>query len=401
MIKNPLLLIVLLLAIGGSIWYLQSRFSHPAQTVPGEKQEIVVDPSGIVATCEAAGNCTSTSAQSSSTSAVQRVANIEKKNGIYPRAIELAGISGYLNTRDGFKLADVVGKKVVLVDFWTYSCINCQRTQPYLNAWYSKYKDAGLEIVGVHTPEFEFEKDKGNLAQAIEKFGIKYPVVQDNDYATWNGYGNRYWPHKYLIDIDGYIVYDHIGEGGYAESEEKIQALLKERAGALGDLVNVKEDIAHPTGVVTSDDSQPKSPETYFGAARNELFGNGTPGAALDKSFSAPDASSVAASKFYLSGAWHIENEFARTSAAGAKVIYKYKAKNVYLVAASDAPVKITVMRDGTPVGTFAGDDVKEGSATIQTSRLYNLIKETDYGTHTLELIVDKPGVRFYTFTFG
>jgi thiol-disulfide isomerase/thioredoxin len=139
----------------------------------------------------------------------------------------LAGISGYINTHDGFRLSEIVGKKVVLVDFWTYSCINCQRTQPYLNAWYKKYKDAGLEIVGVHTPEFAFEKDRANVVAAVEKFGITYPVVQDNDYQTWGTYGNRYWPRKYLIDIDGYIVYDHIGEGGYEETEEKIQELLR------------------------------------------------------------------------------------------------------------------------------------------------------------------------------
>src|SRR3989344_3502091 len=143
----------------------------------------------------------------------------------YPRARDLVSPEGYINT-DNITLAELVGKKVILVDFWTYSCINCQRTQPYLNAWYEKYRAAGLEIIGVHTPEFEFEKNYENVKRAVEKAGIKYPVVQDNDYATWQAYGNRYWPRKYLIDIDGYIVYDHIGEGGYEETERKIQELL-------------------------------------------------------------------------------------------------------------------------------------------------------------------------------
>lgn len=136
-------------------------------------------------------------------------------------APELTGISGYINTADGQKLtlADLKGK-VVIVDFWTYSCINCIRTIPYLNAWYDKYADKGLVIVGVHSPEFEFEKNYDNVKTAVEKFGIKYPVVQDNDKGTWNAYQNRYWPHKYLIDDEGYIRYDHIGEGGYADTEK-------------------------------------------------------------------------------------------------------------------------------------------------------------------------------------
>src|SRR3989338_2998501 len=143
----------------------------------------------------------------------------EEKSKQYQLAKEITTPDGFINTDDKpIILNDLIGKKVILMDFWTYSCINCQRTTPYLNSWYEKYKDAGLEIIGMHTPEFDFEKKYENVEKAVKQFGIKYPVVLDNDRATWQAYKNYYWPHKYLIDIDGFIIYDHIGEGGYAET---------------------------------------------------------------------------------------------------------------------------------------------------------------------------------------
>jgi thiol-disulfide isomerase/thioredoxin len=145
--------------------------------------------------------------------------------------IEIMNPAGFVNTNDQpITLADYVGKQVILLDVMTYSCINCQRTFPYVNAWYEKYKDEGLIVIGVHTPEFSYEKDKNNVEKAMKEFGITFPVVLDNEYATWNALGNRFWPRMYLIDIHGNIVYDHIGEGAYKETEEKIQELLKERA---------------------------------------------------------------------------------------------------------------------------------------------------------------------------
>src|SRR3989338_3704157 len=154
--------------------------------------------------------------------------------------------------------------KVVLVDFWTYSCVNCIRTQSHLNEWHEKYADQGLVIIGVHTPEFEFEKEYENVKAAVEKYGLKYTVVQDNDYATWRAYKNRYWPHKYLIDIDGFIRYDHIGEGAYAETERVIQELLKEkmeREGSVKPLEAVKGTIE----AVDVDFVKVRTPEIYFG----------------------------------------------------------------------------------------------------------------------------------------
>ena len=172
---------------------------------------------------------------------VRTVLGIGEKDRLYQVAKEITTPDGFINTGqnlDGsakpISIGEFVGSKVVLVDFWTYSCINCQRTTPYLNAWYQKYKDEGLVIIGLHTPEFEFEKIYQNVLEATKSMEIKYPVVLDNDYSTWNAYRNRFWPRKYLIDINGYIVYDHIGEGKYEETEKKIQEALAERKVVLG-----------------------------------------------------------------------------------------------------------------------------------------------------------------------
>jgi thiol-disulfide isomerase/thioredoxin len=162
------------------------------------------------------------------------IVEVTKEEKIIP-PIEIKNPSGFVNTNDQpIKISDYIGNKVILLNIMTYSCINCQRTFPYVTAWYKKYKDDGLIVIGIHTPEFAFEKDKGNVEKAMKEFGINFPVVLDNEYATWNALENKYWPRKYLIDIHGNIVYDHVGEGAYEETEEKIKELLKERAVVLG-----------------------------------------------------------------------------------------------------------------------------------------------------------------------
>ena len=183
---------------------------------------------------------------------------------------ELQGISGYINTSQDKINQDIEGK-VVIYDFWTYSCINCIRTLPYLTAWDEKYRDDGLVIVGIHTPEFEFEKKYENVVFATEKFGIKYPVVQDNEKEIWNDFQNRYWPRKYIADHEGYIRFDHIGEGAYKETEKVIQLLLRERSEALGKTLEKKE-------IVNIDEfthAAFRTPELYFGfnfaEGRNQL----------------------------------------------------------------------------------------------------------------------------------
>ena len=309
--------------------------------------------------------------------------------------------SGFINTAP-FKLKDLIGNKVVLIDFWTYTCINCLRAQPYLNAWYDKYKDQGLVIIGIEAPEFDFEKNYNNVVQSIkDQYHITYPVVEDNNMATWNAYQNQYWPADYLIDIGGYVTDTHFGEGDYAGTESKIQAALKQRDQVLGLPDTVPTGTVNPSDVIAVSSNGVQSPETYFGAARNEFLGNGTQGAVGVQQLTVP--STIQANSLYLDGTWNFQNEYASNQAAGAKIIYKYSSKNVYMVATASKPVKITVLVDGKPISAaMRGADVAaDGTVTIQENRLYKLIEGSDYGEHTLEIIVNNPGLDAYTFTFG
>lgn len=323
----------------------------------------------------------------------------EEKSKQYELAKEISTPDGFINTGGKpLTVSELVGKNIVLVDFWTYSCINCQRTTPYLNAWYEEYTDSGLVIIGVHTPEFEFEEDYNNVKAAVEKFGIKFPVVLDNDYSTWTAYKNRYWPHKYLIDIDGYVVYDHIGEGAYEETEMKIRELLAERAHVLGASVpNVEETLV--VSSVPEGKSAARSPETYFGSLRNEYLANGTPSRAGIETYLLPNT--FIRNSLYLGGTWRITPEYAE-SVSGASIVYKYNAKEVYVVADADIAVALEVLQDGKPVGTFGGADVNDdGDVVVQESRLYKLILNPKPGEHILELKVKGGGLRVYAFTFG
>ena len=331
-------------------------------------------------------------------------ARVAAKSLVYPKAPEISNPSGFINT-DGqpITIASLAGNKVVLVDFWTYSCINCQRTIPYLNAWYQKYKDSGLEIIGVHTPEFGFEKVQSNVQAAVTRLGIQYPVVMDNDYGTWNAFGSEYWPNKYLVDIDGYIVYNHSGEGSYAEEEAAIQKALIERDEVLGLPNTVPTGTVDPSGLdANANENLIQSPETYFGSNRNEYFGNGTPGEPGPQTFTLPVSADQAPNTFYLSGAWNINPEYAETSDADAKILYQYNAKDLYFVASSPTTAQIKVLIDGQPIGAAHGDDVNaDGTATISGNRLYKLVEGASYGPHTIEIEVTSGTLDAYTFTFG
>lgn len=299
---------------------------------------------------------------------------------------EITDPSGFVNTGgEPITIGQYVGKKVILIDFMTYSCINCQRTIPYMVAWYDKYKDQGLEIIAIHTPEFAFEKDIDNVRAAVKRLGIEYPVALDNDYATWRAWGNQYWPRKYLIDIHGNVVYDHIGEGAYEETEKKIQELLAQRAQTLGQSGIQESGLAASS--VSGVQSQAQSPETYFGSMRNGYLANGTPGASGEQHFALPAAFTPNA--LYLGGAWHIEPEYAQAG-EGARVAYRYYAKNVYMVMEADAEAQVEVRQDGVLVK----------SITVEASTLYTLVQNDAAGEHVLELVMPA-GVRVYTFTFG
>lgn len=311
------------------------------------------------------------------------------KSGKYELAKEITTPDGFINTSKDFKLTDIIGKKVILIDFWTYSCINCQRTTPYLNAWYEKYKAQGLEIVGIHTPEFDFEKDIKNVSEAVKKYGIKFPVVLDNDYSTWQAYKNRYWPRKYLIDIDGYIVYDHIGEGAYDETEREIQKALEERNTILGENNSIPSDIVTPEKVISVNPKMPLSPEIYFGSSRNENLANGQTRSAGKQSFTAP--SKVKTDNLYLDKEWDIQPEYAQNLVSNAKILFGYQAKNVYLVAESNESNIVHILRDGKEINKLE----------IKGAGSYQIIADEGYGEHVLEIVIEKPGLKAFTFTFG
>jgi thiol-disulfide isomerase/thioredoxin len=324
----------------------------------------------------------------------------------FKQAPELTGISNYINSQP-FKLANLKGK-VLLIDFWTYSCINCIRTIPYLNSWNEKYSDQGLVIVGVHTPEFDFEKSPANVQAAVEKFGIKYPVVQDNDHGTWNAYQNRYWPHKYLIDDEGFIRYDHIGEGNYADTEKVIQSLLQERAANLGQNMTINSSsplssastASEPEGAQSVDFGRINTPELYFGYnyARANL-GN-SEGFAPDKIVGYTLPGDIKPNAIYLSGDWLNNPDSMELKSHTGKIVLEYSAKSVNIVAGGTS--KVRVSEDGHMIGSDRGADVNTDNITyVNNQRLYNLATHGDYGSHKLVIDIEGEGFQIYTFTFG
>jgi cytochrome c biogenesis protein CcdA/thiol-disulfide isomerase/thioredoxin len=287
-------------------------------------------------------------------------------------------------------LASLRGR-VVLVDFWTYTCINCIRTLPYLKAWDATYGNKGLTIVGVHTPEFAFEHDAGNVESAISRFGLHYPVVQDNNMGTWNAYGNQYWPADYLIDASGHVRYAAAGEGDYSQTETAIRALLAEAGKSIGGM-------SHPTDVLTP--SEVATPETYLGTARAQGWTNGPHSGVHDYGASAPRE--LALNEFTYSGTWNIVAQPA-LAGSGAGVDAEFEAKNVYLVLSSEgeSPRQVQVLLDGKPISKRdAGADVHGGAVTVTGQRLYSLVSLAGDQQKRLTLRF-APGVSGYAFTFG
>ena len=311
---------------------------------------------------------------------------------------ELQGISGYINTSQEEIDLQLEGK-VVLYDFWTYSCINCIRTLPYLTAWDEKYSDEGLVILGIHTPEFEFEKKYENVVFATEKFGIEYPVIQDNEKEIWNDFQNRYWPRKYIADHEGYLRFDHIGEGAYKETEEVIQLLLKERASTIGNVVEEKElvnidEFRHATF---------RTPELYFGykfaEGRNQL-GN-EEGFSKNKivDFQLPEQ--FKQHYFYMEGMWENNKDGMKLVGDAGKIILNFNAKQVNIVADGNAVLRIQY--DGGIISEDSrGYDIEpNGQVIISEPRLYNLIELDQEGPHEIIIEVTGPDFEIFTFTFG
>ncbi len=315
------------------------------------------------------------------------------------RSLPMAGMAPeftrtehWFNTPGGkpLSLASLRGR-VVLVDFWTYTCINCIRTLPYLKAWDASYRRDGLTIVGVETPEFSFEHDAGNVENAIQQFGLHYPVAQDNEMGTWNAYGNQYWPADYLIDAHGQVRYASFGEGDYGKTETAIRALLASAGADVG-------AHSHATGVVVPTSSA--TPETYLGTTRAEGWLHGPFGGLHD--YGPPPTSSPALNTFVYSGTWRISGQPAE-AVSGAGIDVGFQAKNVYLVLSSpgERPLPVTVLLDGHPISAAdSGADVHGGVATVRRQRLYWLVSLRGDQRHQLSLRFAN-GVSGYAFTFG
>jgi thiol-disulfide isomerase/thioredoxin len=329
---------------------------------------------------------------------------------VHPAAAELP-IEGDLPSLDGATewlnsaplTADGLRGKVVLVDFWTYTCINWLRSLPYVRAWSEKYKDQGFVVIGVHTPEFEFESDIDNVRRAAADMRVDYPIAIDNDYAIWSAFDNHYWPALYFVDAQGHIRHHQFGEGDYEQSEMIVQQLLTE-AGIDGighELVSVDA-----RGVEAAADwGSLESPENYVGYERTENFAS-PGGAILDQPrvYAAP--ARLRLNDWGLSGDWTVAEQSTALNQANGSIAYRFHARDLHLVmgpAARGAPVRFRLLLDGRPPGAAHGIDVDDqGSGTVTEQRLYQLVRQPGPVTErTFEITFLDPGVRAYAFTFG
>jgi thiol-disulfide isomerase/thioredoxin len=311
----------------------------------------------------------------------------------------LAGATGWINS-PALTAADLRGK-VVLVDFWTYSCINCLRTLPFIKAWADKYKDAGLVVVGVHSPEFAFEKNPDNVRKAVKDLGITYPVAIDSNHAIWRGFHNRAWPALYFIDAQGKVRDQVLGEGRYQESERLIQKLLAENGKAAGASGFVA---AQGEGTQAAPGGDAQSGETYVGYERATGF-VGAGGMRADRLHRYEGAASLRLNQWTLGGDWVVEAERAVAARAGARLALRFHARDLHLVLgreASAGPVRFRILVDGKPVSQERGTDVAaDGTGVIDAHRLYQLVRLPSAGEHLFEIEFLDPGAHVYAFTFG
>jgi thiol-disulfide isomerase/thioredoxin len=298
--------------------------------------------------------------------------------------------------------AESLRGKVVLVDFWTYSCINSLRNLPYIKSWAAKYKDHGLVVIGVHAPEFGFEHERANVELAVREYGVTYPVAIDSNYRIWNSFDNAYWPADYFIDAKGRIRYHHFGEGDYADSERVIRELLVENGATALD--GNAPRIAAP-GVEAPPGSDEESPETYLGYRRTEHFAS-PERLARDAAANYSAPARLALNHWGLDGSWNVGPESALLQAAGGKIRFRFHSRDLHvvLVPAQDGrPVRFKVRLDGSAPGANCGSDcAADGSGEVREPRLYQLIRQKDrVEDRTFEVEFLDPGVRAFVFTFG
>jgi len=317
--------------------------------------------------------------------------------GVIP---ELTGATGWLNTPPLTR--DALAGKVVVVDFWTYSCINCLRALPYIRAWAAKYKDHGLVVLGVHAPEFAFEKDPANVKKAVADMGITYPVALDSNLSIWQAFNNQYWPAHYFIDAMGRIRGHHFGEGEYDKSERIIQTLLKEAG-----YKDVPGGIVDPNAegaLAAADENNMQSPETYLGYGRGTGFASNTPQPDRVATYTTPYP--LGPNQWGLTGRWTIGEEKSVSAAAGTRITFYFHARDLHLVlgpGTGNKPVRFKVTLDGQPPGAAHGADTDDaGNGTVTGQRLYQLIRQQGaIGNRIFSIEFLDPGVEAYAFTFG
>jgi thiol-disulfide isomerase/thioredoxin len=313
----------------------------------------------------------------------------------------LDGATGWLNSPP-LTAAELRGR-VVLVNFWTYTCINWLRTLPYVRAWAHKYQAHGLVVVGVHTPEFDFEHDLDNVRQQVKDLGVDYPVAVDNDYAIWSAFDNLYWPALYFVDAQGQIRHHRFGEGDYQMSEMVVQQLLAEAGGGGIDQDLVSVD---PGGVeVAADWASLRSPENYLGSERTDNFVSPN-GSILETSYAYAAPTQLRLNQWALAGGWTVKRQAIVLNEPDGRIVYRFQARDLHLVMAPPAPgtsVRFQVLLDGQPPAAAHGTDVDDqGNGTLTEPRLYQLIRQPDpVGERTFEVTFLDPGVQAYAFTFG
>jgi cytochrome c biogenesis protein CcdA/thiol-disulfide isomerase/thioredoxin len=331
----------------------------------------------------------------------QTAASTADNSGQLPIFPELTGATAWINSPP--LTPESLRGKVVLVDFWTYSCINCLRTLPYIKAWYEKYKDSGLVVIGVHTPEFPFEKDETNVRKAVKDLGIPYPVAMDNDYDIWGNFNNEYWPAHYFIDATGHIRYHHFGEGAYDESEKWIRTLLEEANHK--PLPDAATNVAATGTEAAPGSNDVNSPETYIGYDRAENFAS--PGGFKHDApqlYQAPSALKL--NQWAFTGKWNDARQIATSLEPSASIVYRFHARDLHLVLGPSKdrkPVSVRVTIDGNPPGADHGMDIDaEGYGTVTGHRLYQLVRQSGkIQDRTFRIEFLSPGVQAYSFTFG
>ncbi len=310
------------------------------------------------------------------------------QDGLYDPYVapEIIGINSWINSQP-LKISQLKGK-IVLIDFWTYSCINCLRTLPYITKWDQDYRDKGLVIIGIHAPEFEFEKNLENVKKAVSKYNIKYSVALDNNLATWTSFQNHFWPAHYLIDKNGQVVYTHFGEGNYQQTENNIRQLLG---------LNKKSEQKAEESTLNYN----QTPETYLGYLRAANFANEQHKIENDYNFTAPK--NLDRNDWSLNGKWKIEKERIIAKEAGAKLQINFTSKKVFLVLGTKSAksIKAELKLNGQNLYNNAGKDVTQSSITVKNYALYELVNQHQSSSGLLEITAQNSGLEAYAFTFG